>query len=209
MNGAIRRFRRRALSPAERIHVIQADSHSLRGQLEKIEESQRYVFRLILLGVAAVLAVKDIAVVMRLLPVAAILVMTVMALGVAEMAAVYRYNRWLARNESKINRIANEKLLVYEQAIWNWRKHRLDWSIRVYVASALVISAAYYLLVYWLMAVSDLSQDKHESLRKMIWGAAVLCNLIALVLFAWLLHEVRSDKAASRRKPALRVHAAP
>lgn len=182
------------LTNSERIAVVQEHNRALRAEVASNSESQRQLFRMALVGLVAVFALRKdltLADLGTLLPIIPIVAMGVAAFWAAETALIFRLARGLAEGERKINQIAGEVLVTHEQNFWAWRKRWLPRSFAFVASLFLLLSGGYYWLVQDLMRSSSLSSQ--IGFDYIVYSAAVITHVIASVYGVRIVGELRSD----------------
>jgi len=132
----------------DKVSVIQANIDSLRKEIDLRIVSQNTIWRLVIIGLAAVVVLKGDIEIGRFLPLVPILGMIITAFWFTETLFLFRTGRWIASMEAQINTLIGSEILQYESTLWQQRKATVWGTNWFYVVLAIGATAAYVFLLF-------------------------------------------------------------
>jgi hypothetical protein len=170
-----------------------------REEAKHKSESQRTIARIAIAGLAAVAVLRDdidwdrIAV---LLPFAPMLVMALFTYWTAETAFVYRFGRWNAHLEYRINQLLGVRVLTHEMDLWQGRQRIFGRPVWAYALVGLAVTATHIGSTV-LLIVSDV-YGKDSAVGIAVVLAAIVVNTLWIVYFFRLCVQF-NDECLERR----------
>jgi hypothetical protein len=133
----------------EQIAIIRDHLAYLRTEVDKNTELLRSAIRYLLLGIAGLVALREklnLPSLQDMIPLAPIILMALVAFFMTPTAFIVRTGRWMAYEERILNQLVGNKLLTYEEVLFDQRRARFHGHRRRYILSIIVISIFYWLI---------------------------------------------------------------
>lgn len=181
------------MTDTEAAAVIQTHAQDLRKEVESNATSQRTIFRMGIIGLAAIIALrKDLTVadVQDMLPIFPLLGMAIVAFTAAELTLVFRLARALANTEVRINALAKRKLLTHDQDFWEYRRRHFFIPSNSTLASIFIVVGVLFVGLEWLLLQSSELND-YPSVRLLVYLLAAITHVITIGYYARSVAELR------------------
>ena len=177
-----------------RLRIWEAQIAYYRDEVKANYESQRSIFRYVIVGVAGVIALRkdltwdDLRTALPLMPV---LAMIFIAYWLWEFGLMYTVGRRIAGFETRINRLLKEDVLSHEIRLLATRRQMLGRSWWMYSVTAVLLSICYYAIVENLRRTAEIWSDK--SVGPSLYFIAVLANAVATIALVRMRLQLRPD----------------